>query len=282
MAMTTSISMSVNAFRARADRAGQAGARRAREEARGEAGLDRFMRGSSGAWSMDNRRYTRSVLNALSTQIGPAGGAIPTDLPDFVRAFVGLSISEEIRGRLKEVQSVLRRGGAHVGWVPPENVHLTLAFLGEVPRDGVGPLGMGLDVLASTSAPFEMDVKGVGSFGGRRPKVIWAGVLEPSGRLAMLQRQVAELCVASGVRLDERGFLPHLTIGRARSSRGGESLARALEDWRSVELGRCAVRDVRLMRSELLPGGPRYTELHRAGLGGGEEARALPHGGAVR
>ena len=226
---------------------------------------------------MDNRRYTRSVPNALSTQIGPAtGGAGRDELPDVVRAFVGLSIGEEIRARLKEVQCALRRCGAHVGWVAPDNIHLTLAFLGEVSRDGLSPICAGLDAMAPSCAPFSISVTGVGWFGGRRPRVIWAGVHESSGALATLQRRVAELCLASGVRLDERGFQPHLTIGRARSSRGGEDLARALADWRALELGRWEVRDVRLMRSELLPGGPRYTELHLAGLGGGEDARALP------
>ncbi len=185
-----------------------------------------------------------------------------------MRVFVAVKINDEIRRRLGEVQQTLRRIDAHVGWVRPENVHLTLAFLGDIPRDALAPLFGGLDGLARERQPFVVEARGVGAFGGRRPKVIWVGVGDPSGALSDVQRRVAALCSELGLWVEEREFRPHLTIGRARSSRGGAALAKAMEPFAEADFGPVEIRDVHVMRSELLAGGPRHTELNRSPLGG--------------
>ena len=183
-----------------------------------------------------------------------------------VRTFVALEITEEVRGRLAVVQEALKRPRAHVGWVPIGNVHLSLAFLGNMPSHEVDVIGVALDEAAAASVPFVYEVSGVGFFGGAgSPRVVWAGVL-PNAALHSLQERVADGLRALEIALPEKDFVPHLTLGRVRSSRGRTELVRAIETQKEKQFGPVPVHRVLLMRSVLDPGGAQYSVLHEARL----------------
>jgi 2'-5' RNA ligase len=185
----------------------------------------------------------------------------------FVRAFVAVEVSDEVRDALQALQAVLKRSHAHAAWVAPRNMHLSLLFLGDVPAAKIALLAATLDGAVRGVAPFTFTVKGTGIFGNRRaPRVVWAGVA-PCAPLMALQRSVETALRGLGLQLKTQDYAPHLTLGRVRSSRGGADLVRAVEAAGTQECGAVAVSDVVLFRSCLLPEGAVHTVLHRAGLG---------------
>jgi 2'-5' RNA ligase len=190
--------------------------------------------------------------------------AVPVPSPDaaFVRAFVALAVSDVVRGRLAAILRDLTPSGAHVAWVPPENIHLSLAFLGDIESGTVHRVVLLLNQIAASVAPFVFDSAGLGVFGSpRSPRVIWAGVrdAEPLRRLhGLLAQGLCEL----GLAVDEREFRPHLTLGRVRSPRGVEALGKVMERHAEEDFGGTLSESVHLMRSVLSPSGARYTLLH--------------------
>ncbi len=188
---------------------------------------------------------------------------------EIIRAFVAIEITDEVRAMLARVQDRLRRVGVRVSWVRPENIHLTLVFLGDVSAALVPDLKRALDRVAESVCAFDMAVEGVGSFGSpRSPRVIWAGVAEPTRSLAALQGGLAEAMRALEIPLESRPFHPHLTLGRVRSSRGAGALTSALPSASVTVRGSVRVDRVHLFESRLHSEGARYTILHSATLKG--------------
>jgi 2'-5' RNA ligase len=184
-----------------------------------------------------------------------------------MRVFVAINLSDEERARLTGAARRLRESDFPVRWVPPQNVHLTLKFLGEVGEDRLAELYSAVDEASSGSAAFDMALRGFGAFPSlRRPRVVWAGV-EHEATLARLQEKVEMGLEAVGYERENRRFHPHLTLGRARKGAragdfdGFEDLVNGL----SYE-GRFRVTAVDVMRSRLDPGGAVYSVLHSTSL----------------
>ena len=188
-----------------------------------------------------------------------------------LRAFIAVAIPDEVRTALVAQQAQLRKLGTRIGWVAPDNIHITLLFLGDIFGAQVRPLSAALDTVAAQYAPFELAVAGLGWFGPpHSPRVVWAGVSDPAQKLVALQKQIEEQARALGLRTESRPFHPHLTLGRARP--GGHvtlpALTRALKQAKNTIYGRCVVDNVRLLQSRLEVTGARYNLLHEAKLKG--------------
>lgn len=185
---------------------------------------------------------------------------VPTEESALVRAFVGVVIDETVRVALSGAVDLLRKCHARMAWVPAENMHISLAFLGNVPRPMLGEISNVLDRAAQGTAPFSVSVSGIGTFGQR---VVWAGVDAPRS-LFEIQRRVAEGVRGLGIQVDDRPYRPHVTLGRIKS--GASDLTGALRKVGSPEFGVTEVRGIALMRSELRAGHALYTLLHAAAL----------------
>ena len=160
----------------------------------------------------------------------PSGGAAaaPPAADEVWRLFVALEITEELRAQLRHLQDQLRRTGVRVGWTAPENLHLTLLFVGDFFAGRVPPLAAALDEAARGVPPFAFDVATLGFFGSpRSPRVLWAGVPAPPPELRALQARAAAAAVSCGVLLEKRPFSAHLTLGRVRPA--GRAGARAAD-----------------------------------------------------
>lgn len=122
-----------------------------------------------------------------------------------LRLFAALPVPEEIADRLVPLQRDLR--GA--SWRPRENFHITLRFFGEI--DEALARDLDLELARVAERPFEMRLKGMGSFGGREPNAVWAGVEAPEalGRLAAGCEKAARRV---GLAPEKRGFTPHVTL----------------------------------------------------------------------
>lgn len=173
---------------------------------------------------------------------------------------------------IKKVQDELRSSGADVKWVPPENVHITFHFFGNIKEDDVGKIENELGLLAGAEKPFTVKVSGLGAFPSvTNPKVIWAGTSDGSDELIGFQKRLADRILSMGYKLDKRPFKPHFTIGRLRSASRKKELREKLLGLSSFEFGEIALGEIVLFKSDLLPTGARYTPLWRLSLEGPAE-----------
>jgi RNA 2',3'-cyclic 3'-phosphodiesterase len=179
-----------------------------------------------------------------------------------IRVFVAIEISESLRAALSDLQGRLKMTGADIRWVRPESIHLTLAFVGDIPRIQIEPLKAALNASVREKA-FDFNVTGIGTFGNlRNPRVLWAGI-SPCPALEHLRRQTVEALGTAGVDFDDKAFSPHLTIGRFKSPRNLSALKQQLEKEKSGNFGSEKAQEVQLIKSELRPDGAKYTVLFR-------------------
>ncbi len=189
-----------------------------------------------------------------------------------LRAFIAIDISSEVRMRIRQVVTSLQRGinAQSVRWVAPENIHLTLKFLGDVSPSNLDLLKQVVAQEAALQPPFDLIIRDLGCFPTlRHPRVLWAGVA-PSHALEKLQRGIDQSTARLGYASDARPFSPHLTLGRVTQHASLEALQKireALENEQKQHLGTIHATEVILFHSDLRPSGPQYTPLYRAPLG---------------
>ncbi|UCC73077.1 MAG: RNA 2',3'-cyclic phosphodiesterase [Gemmatimonadota bacterium] len=184
-----------------------------------------------------------------------------------MRVFVALNLSDAERSRLADAAAGLRDAGFPVRWVAPENVHLTLKFLGEIPEARVPDVCSAVGEAAADLSSFAMAVGGFGAFPSlRRPQVVWVGV-EPNSTLASLHESLEGQLALLGFPREDRPFRPHLTLGRTRR-RAAPSEFRGLDELvkQTEYRDTFQIRSVDVMQSRLMPRGPIYSVVHSADL----------------
>ena len=185
-----------------------------------------------------------------------------------LRCFIAIEIPEAIRGAIVSSIDSLKKAGADVKWVSPENIHITLQFLGETEEARIPLIKETLDKILLTYSPFYIKIAGVGCFpDSRRPRVIWVGA-EEAQPVINLHGDIARGMADLGYREEERNFTPHLTIGRVKSNRNVRGLTGKIVEIREVRFSGFEVRNITLMKSELRPSGPIYSSLAEIPFGG--------------
>jgi 2'-5' RNA ligase len=125
-----------------------------------------------------------------------------------MRLFAGLDLPWPLRERL----SLLTGGIPGARWVPPENYHITLRFIGEVAAHQAEEIDLALSALRARA--FTLSLTGVGTFEkGGRPVVLWVGV-ERNAQLDLLQSKIETACQRTGLDPERRRFAPHVTLAR--------------------------------------------------------------------
>lgn len=184
-----------------------------------------------------------------------------------IRTFIAVDLDDPMRDALAGLQERIRRElSPSMRWVRTEGMHLTLKFLGQAPEGLVPSIADALDAAARRSRPFAIELGEPGGFPDtRRPRVLWAAVRGDLDVLADLRQNVEEMVSPLGFPTEDRAFRPHLTLGRASGN-----VRIAPERWEAAALKAAdvsqTVRHVALMKSDLGPGGARYTRLHAAAL----------------
>jgi 2'-5' RNA ligase len=189
---------------------------------------------------------------------------------NLLRAFIAVDLPFEIRDAIGRAMAPLQKGvGSIVRWVSMENMHLTLKFLGDVSPSNVEMLSQMLQAEADLFNCFDLRLSGLGSFPNlKRPRVIFIGIQAPP-TLEALQRGIESASRRLGYESEERGFSPHLTIGRVKQNvtpTEQQAIRRALEETRIDSLGTARVDSVHLYKSDLKPSGSVYTKLYSAPL----------------
>lgn len=189
-----------------------------------------------------------------------------------LRAFIAVEIPADLRARIAQATASLRQsvGARAVRWVAPENIHLTLKFLGDVSPENLTRLEQVIRHEAGNHAPFDLTLRGLGCFPNpRRPRVLWVG-LEAPPALEKLQRNLNLSTARLGYTDEDRPFAPHLTLGRVNPQADAHSLATlraALEDTHTQPAQTAHIAEICLFQSDLRPTGAVYTPLMRAPLG---------------
>lgn len=185
-----------------------------------------------------------------------------------MRCFVAVDLPQPVRNHLAKVTAPLRER-FELKWVPREQLHVTLAFAGELPDDNVDALA---DVVRGLAPPpLEVALTGLAAFPARGvPRVVWASLGEDDGALQALHDELMAAAEPLGVPREKRGFSPHVTLGRVKSPFGAMALVDQLQAT-GEELNRkpFAPLAVTLYRSTLRPGGPVHEPIARRPLSPG-------------
>jgi 2'-5' RNA ligase len=188
------------------------------------------------------------------------------------RVFVAVDVGDAVRREVTRVVSVLTgrlesaKTPPKVVWVKPAALHVTIKFIGEVGLEEVERLQ---ELLAPpiAVAPFELAWRGIGTFpSAKHPRALWLGITNGAAPLAAVEAEVSRrLAGVNAVELNERAFLPHLTLGRVKMAGAGIDWPRILK---AVEVRdvTSVVDRVTLYRSQLSQQGPHYTGLVSAPL----------------
>ncbi|MGB8646499.1 MAG: RNA 2',3'-cyclic phosphodiesterase [Anaerolineae bacterium] len=189
-----------------------------------------------------------------------------------IRTFIAVELSDNVKQALREAQKQLKNapGASAVRWVAPENMHLTLKFLGNVSRTRIDELAGALTEAVVGTAPFVLTAEGLGCFPNiRRPNVVWVGLAGDVTRLVALAGRIEDALAGRGIAREDRPFSPHLTLGRVNhdahpSDRA--ALGDAIQKFPRALYGTTPVAAVHLVQSDLTPSGSVYTILRTAQL----------------
>jgi 2'-5' RNA ligase len=183
-----------------------------------------------------------------------------------LRLFIAFELPDEVRAAIAEYVHPLRNLPGRVSWVKPDNIHLTLKFLGDTPEKKIDGISGVLREAARDVQPILAKISGSGVFPNeRRPRVLWIGIEESTGALQKLATTIDHRMHDFGFKKEDRSFSPHLTIGRVREG-NVDKIVSAMRE-RPFTAHEVEWNEITLMQSELLPGGSVYTPLCKIKLG---------------
>ncbi len=180
----------------------------------------------------------------------------------FIRAFIAIELPAKIIEGLKEIQDKLKNGNNKVVWVKPENIHLTIKFLGDIEVAKIDSIAVLLEDAAAKNRSFDVSVKGVGGFPTiDNPRVLWVGVEEDGANLIQIYNNLEQGLSILGFKKGDRPFKPHLTLGRIKFLKDKKGLKERLERFKDITLGKCGVNGICLFQSRLTPEGAVHIKL---------------------
>jgi len=179
-----------------------------------------------------------------------------------MRSFVAIELPDAVKEALAQLAERLRPARVPASWVRPEQIHLTLRFLGDVDKQRLEQLSAALRAAYRGTAPFTVRVRGTGGFPNiRRPNVIWVSLDPVENGLGGIQQKAELAARAIGLPPEERPFKPHLTLARIKEPRAAWPLAAMLEQEAGFDAGEFTVSRVSLFSSQLNPKGALHTRL---------------------
>ena len=190
-----------------------------------------------------------------------------------MRVFVALNLDDALRARIdEELLAHLRAQVPGVRWVPRENLHVTLAFLGDRSPQEVKDVEQVLRDVAAERTAFDVRLSGLGVFpNASRPRVVWLGLEDPS-YVRALHRSFERERGRLGVAAEGRAYHPHVTLGRVTGAGDGATRAGLAHALSTVKFeATVRLRSVDLMQSDMTPAGSRYTRLAAVPLESPEE-----------
>ena len=192
-------------------------------------------------------------------------------LKEKYRTFVGIPVDPRVREALQRFQRELdnQLTTAALQWTPPQQIHLTMTFLGNVQTSSLDRVRSALEESCRGVRPFKLRVEGLGCFPDfRTVRIVWVGLAGEIEPLCEVQSRIAQSTNFLGEHREVRPFHPHLTIGRVKKAhlRRTNLLGQMIREITMPELGDWTVNEIDLMKSEPAPGGSIYTCLRKISL----------------
>lgn len=184
-----------------------------------------------------------------------------------IRTFIAAEIPSRIREALSRDMVFLKSAAPLVKWVKPDNLHLTLRFLGDVKENDLEELFDALADAVASQPAFPLLIRGIGAFPNwRHPRVVWAGCAEGAEEAASLAASVESACVSLGYEKEKRPFRPHLTLGRVKQPADALGLESVAQGFCDKEFGYLDIDAVVVFMSSLRRTGPVYSPMARIPL----------------
>ncbi len=175
-----------------------------------------------------------------------------------MRVFVSVNLPDAVKQELQVAQSRLRSKCKNIRWTAPENMHITLQFIGDYPEKTLHIIHEAMNPIMESTKGFDIELGGFGTFPPQgNPAVLWVGVRNGSPFLTALADQVSQALVDAEIPVNAKPFVPHVTLGRRKRSKPAfvpETIQLPLQNT-------CfPVQSLYLMESQLQPQGPVYFE----------------------
>jgi 2'-5' RNA ligase len=182
-------------------------------------------------------------------------------MSEMIRTFIAFDINNPaVLQKFTEVQDSLVRIGADLKLVAPQNIHMTIRFLGDVPARMIDSIHESMK--KTDFSAFNCQIHGVGVFPHLgHPRVVWAGISKGSDELKSIADQLENGLRQLGFRPDPKGFSPHLTLARVRTGRNKAEFAHCIQEMEDYEFGIVKADCLKLKKSLLTPKGPIYSTL---------------------
>ncbi len=183
-----------------------------------------------------------------------------------IRAFIAVPIDQKIRVAVKHIQDILKKTGCDVKWVNPQNLHLTLCFLGNIPEESLRGYYRAVQKSVSLSPSFKVSFQESGVFPGlNRPRVLWVGLNQGRKEITDLANNLYTFLGQASLPGSEKKerFSPHLTLGRVRSRMEHEKLMNVFKENKDFYGGDMEIGEIHFIRSVLTSRGPLYNTLKK-------------------
>jgi len=180
------------------------------------------------------------------------------------RGFIAIdvNVTPNILKFLKDITN----SNADVKLVEPQNIHITLKFLGDVEKDNIGDIEQIMKDSVKEIEPFTIKLNGTGVFPNQNYiRVVWMGIKDAE-IIETISRSIDERLSQLGFKREKRGFSAHLTIGRVKTAKNKQLLLKAIEDYKDSEFSTQEINSIKLKKSDLTPKGPIYTTLREVKL----------------
>ena len=184
------------------------------------------------------------------------------------RAFIAIKLNEQLHKELEQLQNKLKVADADIKWVKPENIHLTLKFLGNVTDEQIEKVKNTLKKIASDIQSYQIHLAEIGAFPKLSyPRVIWVGMDEGAEECKALAKSTEDAMEKLGFEKEKRSFSPHLTLGRVRSAKNRQPLIKTVEKEKNFSSSsKLLVEEIVLFKSTLTPKGPIYEPMFKGNL----------------
>jgi 2'-5' RNA ligase len=190
-----------------------------------------------------------------------------------VRLFVALDLPDQVRHSIAELIANLQSKSRSTRWIKPENLHITLKFIGHVGNEKLEPIRKALSLIHATQ-PVELHFRGMGFFPNEhRPRAFWCGIAS-SPNLAELAADIDRALQPLDIETETRPFTPHLTLARFKSDEGIREVVEAATNMKSTDFGAATETNFHLYESLLKSTGAQYNRVASFPFASGSTAAA--------
>jgi 2'-5' RNA ligase len=182
---------------------------------------------------------------------------------ELVRCFLAIDIENHAAlKKIVEIQKTLRNTDAHIKFVKPENIHITMKFLGNVPLNLINRISNKLQKVEFDT--FQAKLKGLGVFPRLAyPRIVWIGITNGSDNLRRIFNQIESILGKLGFQQEMKGFSPHITIARVKSLKNKTKLIDLIKNKSEYDIGEIQINSLKLKKSELTAKGPIYSTINQ-------------------